>query len=142
MIEFYKAFWPLFGSLIVESFNTSIEEGELSNSQRQAVITLLDKKKDRSLIKNWRPISLLNNDYKILSKVLSLRLIDILPRLINVNQTGYVKNRFIGENIRLIKDILEYTKKEDIPGVLIGLDFEKRIRLLRMALYVSGIKEI
>ena len=124
-IEFYKAFWPLFGSLIVESFNTSIEEGELSNSQRQAVITLLDKKKDRSLIKNWRPISLLNNDYKILSKVLSLRLIDILPRLINVNQTGYVKNRFIGENIRLIKDILEYTKKEDIPGVLIGLDFEK-----------------
>ena len=50
-IEFYKAFWPLFGSLIVESFNTSIEEGELSNSQRQAVITLLDKKKDRSLIK-------------------------------------------------------------------------------------------
>ena len=67
-IEFYKAFWPLFGSLIVESFNTSIEEGELSNSQRQAVITLLDKKKDRSLIKNWRPISLLNNDYKILLK--------------------------------------------------------------------------
>ena len=111
--------------MIIESFNTSIEEGELSNSQRQAVITLLDNKKDRALIKNWRPISLLNNDNKILSKVLSLRLIDILPRVVNVNQTGYVKNGFIGENICLIKDILEYTKKEDILGVLIGLDFEK-----------------
>jgi len=45
--------------------------GELTTSQKQAVITLLDKGKDRTLLKNWRPISLLNNDYKIISKAIA-----------------------------------------------------------------------
>jgi hypothetical protein len=46
-VEFYKKFWPLFGKLMVQSFNSSYERGELTSSQRQAVISLLDKDKDR-----------------------------------------------------------------------------------------------
>ena len=56
-VEF--AFWPVFGSLLVESLNYAFEYGELSNSQKPAVITLVEKKrKDKRQIKNWRPIDI------------------------------------------------------------------------------------
>ena len=68
-VEFYLAFWPVFGSLLVESLNYAFEYGELSNSQKQAVITLVEKRgKDKRQIKNWRPVSLINADAKMASK--------------------------------------------------------------------------
>ena len=60
-VKFYLAFWPILGKHLVNSFNYAHNYGELSNSQKQAVIILLEKKgKDKRLIKNWRPISLIN----------------------------------------------------------------------------------
>ena len=69
-VEFYLVFWPIVGKHLIDCFNYAHDHGELSNSQKQAVITLLEKKgKDRRLIKkNWRPISLINVDAKIASK--------------------------------------------------------------------------
>ena len=73
--EFYVAFYQFIAKHFIDSANYSFREGELSPSQKQAVITLLEKKdKDKELIKNWRPISLLNVDAKIISKVLATRL--------------------------------------------------------------------
>ena len=73
--EFYKHFWPVLGNLLVDSLNAAHITGKLSNSQRQAVIRLIEKKdKDKRYIENWRPISLLNVDYKIESKALATRL--------------------------------------------------------------------
>ena len=67
------------------------------NSQQQAVITLIEKQgKDRMQIKNWRPIPLVNVDAKIISKVIASRIKNVLPYIINSNQTGYVKDRYIG----------------------------------------------
>ena len=83
----------------------------LSPSQRQAVIKLIEKKeRDKRFIKNWRPISLLNVDYKIIAKALATRLKETLPRLIYFQQTAYVRNRFTGEGGRLISDILEMSE--------------------------------
>ena len=124
-VEFYVKFWGLLGNLLVETINESYTEGELSNSQRQAVITLLDKGGDRTQLKNWRPISLLNTDYKIASKAIAERLKQTLPHLINENQVGYVKGRSIHDNIRILIDIMHYTKVNDIPGILLAIDFRK-----------------
>ena len=64
-IEFYQTFWNSVGELLVESFNESFIKGEMSPSQRQAIITLIEKKdQDSCDLKNWRPISLLNVDAK------------------------------------------------------------------------------
>jgi len=61
--EFYKKFWNLLGDLLTDSLNYSYINGELSNSQKEAIIRPIEKKgKDRRYIKNWRPISLLNVD--------------------------------------------------------------------------------
>ena len=83
------------------------------------------KNKDKSLLEDLRAISLLNIDYKILTKSIAKRLEKVLPKIINPNQTGYIKGRFIGENVRLIQDTMFYTKQEEKPGIAIFLDFRK-----------------
>lgn len=60
-----------------------------------------------------------------MSKVIASRIKSVLPNIIHHNQTGYVKDRFIGETIRSIYDIMNYTVEENIPGLLIFIDFEK-----------------
>ena len=98
----------------------------MSSSQKQAVITLIEKKgKDRTFLENWRPISLVNVDAKIMSKVIASRIKNVLPGIIHYNQTGYVKDRFIGETIRSIYDVMDYTVEENIPGLMIFIGFEK-----------------
>ena len=99
---------------------------ELSASQRQAIIKLLEKMdKDRRFIKNWRPISLLNIDVKILNKALAKKLKKVLKTIVGANQTAYVEGRFIGEATRLIYDVLEVTKECNIPGYMVLMDVEK-----------------
>ena len=102
------------------------DSGKLSISQRRGIITLIPKpNKDTTVLDNLRPISLLNTDYKILTKVIAKRLEKVLPRIINPDQTGYIKNRYIGENVRLISDIMNYTEENNIPGIALFIDFRK-----------------
>ena len=68
---------------------------------------------------------MLNTDYKILAKLLANRLQKVIPSLVSEDQSGYIKGRYIGENIRLILDIIEYTNLKINPGIIIFLDFEK-----------------
>ena len=100
--------------------------GKLSNSQRQGIIRLIEKKdKDKRFVENWRPISLLNVDYKIGSKALATRLEKVLPEIIHENQCAYVKGRTIFDAVRSIGDIMEYTKLNNIPGLMTTFDFKK-----------------
>ena len=74
-VEFYRTFWPVIGNVVIDSFNTSFEKGELSNTQKQGVITLIKKEdKDPLFIHKYRPITLLNVDYKLVSKMLANRI--------------------------------------------------------------------
>ena len=130
--EFYKFFWNDIKDLLLSSINFALQYGCLSTEQRRGIISLLPKKdKDRLYLKNWRPISLLNVDYKILAKALGNRIISFLPTLIDEDQTGYIKKRFIGNNIRIIEDILLYTNKNKVTGILLTIDFEKAFDSLK-----------
>ena len=130
-IEFYKTFWPLLGVILVKAFNEAFVKKEMSTSQRQAIITLVEKKdKDRTYLENWRPISLINVDAKIASKVIANRIVKVLPEIIHSEQTGYVSGRYIGEAARSILDIMEFTKFRNIPGMLLFIDFEKAFNSL------------
>ena len=105
--EFYRFFWPDIGHDLLASYNFAFQHGMLSISQRRGIISLIPKKsKDKTILENLRPISLLNVDYKILTKVIAKRAEKVLPTLINPDQTGYVKGRYIGENVRLIYDLI------------------------------------
>ena len=124
--EFYVTFWSELKDTFILSLKESKKLQKLGISQRQAIIRLIEKpNRDRRFIKNWRPISLLNVDQKILSKTLAGRLKEILPKLKSPGQTAYVENRFIGESGRLIADILETCDREKLEGLLLAIDIEK-----------------
>ena len=94
-VEFYKAFWPVISNFLIEVYSEIFKEENLTYSQKTAVISLIFKTGDRSLLKNYRPISLTNTDYKILAFVLAMRVQKVMPSVINNDQTGYIKDRFI-----------------------------------------------
>ena len=123
--EFYKTYWNLIGNDLCEVLRFGLDRGEMSFSQYLAIITLLYKKDQRENIKNWRPISLLNVDYKILSKVLAERLKKVLPYIIHGDQKGCIAGRNIGENIRLIEDLIYEIDQTDSDSVIFLQDDEK-----------------
>ena len=125
----------------MESVNQVFHSKFLSISQRKAVIKLTEKKnRDKRYIKSWRPISLLNVDTKILSKVFSNKLKTILPTLISLQQTAYVKNRFIGESGRLISDIIEINSCFNITGFLV-LWILKKLLIFLTSFLISVLKK-
>ena len=125
-VEFYLHFWPLLGDEMVSSFDYAFTHGKLNITQKQGIIKVVPKKrKNRLYLENWRPISLLNIDYKIAAKAIASRLSKVLPKIINDDQTGYIQGRYIGQNIRLIQDIMKVTSLENIPGLAIFIDFKK-----------------
>jgi hypothetical protein len=124
--DFYKFFWNDISNLVLESINHAFIKNEMSQDQRSGIITLSPKKnKLRQFLKNWRPITLLTVDYKLLAKALAIRLSTILPDYIDVSQFGYVKDRYIGENIRCVMDLDSYFKKENKEIYTLQIDFEK-----------------
>lgn len=124
-VEFYEYFWPLLGNLLVGVFNECFENGLLTESQRCSVLSLIFKRGDVENIENYRPISLTNLDYRILSFVLSNRLQQVIDPLVSHDQTAYIKNRYMGYNIRLISDIIDHFDKFQIEGILFMTDFKK-----------------
>ena len=124
-VEFYKTFWHHLYSVLLDSLNCSYEARELSPSQKRGILSLLYKKNDKHMVKNWRPISLLNTDYKLLTHVLANRLKLVIGKLISTDQNGYIQRRNIAYNIRLIQDLIEYFKNDNIEGAIIFLDFQK-----------------
>ena len=124
--EFYKTFWSDISEPLLKALNYGFEIGQLSVSQRRGIIKLIPKKSEELYyIRNWRPLTLLNCDYKIAAKAIANRLKAHLSKLINNDQSGFIKGRFIGENIRLIDSVINYAATKNIPGLLLFLDFEK-----------------
>ena len=124
--EFYSYFWETISQPLYESYAESMKRGKLSTSQRQNIISLLEKAgKDKTYIKNWRPISLINFDTKLFSKTYAERLKASMPSLVHPNQVAYVKKRFIGEGIRTIEETMHYTKNQKIEAYAMAIDFEK-----------------
>ena len=101
--------------------------GEISVSQRRGVITLLTKEDSNLLLlSNWRPITLLNTDYKIASKVLVKRIESVVPSIIHPDQTGFMKGRYIGQNIRQQYYPANWVTKD--PWDIVISRFSKSIR--------------
>lgn len=123
---FYTCFWDSLSTPLLCAFNYAKQQGQLHISARRGILSLIPKKdRDNCYIKNWRPITLLNTDYKILSKAIANRVQKYLSKLISLDQTGFMKDRNISTNIRKIIDIDEYCRNESIEAILLSVDAEK-----------------
>jgi len=143
-VEFYKKFWNLLKDLLFQCYTLSGQEAHLPASLSRGIIRLLPKpNKNPLLIQNWRPITLLNVDYKILSAALAKRMKTVLMSLIHEDQTGFMKSRYIGESIRLLLDLFEHLEKTETGALAISLDIEKAFDslewpFLQKALHMFG----
>ena len=99
---------------------------ELCPSMKGSVTRLIFKKRgDIKHLKNWRPISLLNVDYKIISKANTLRLSEVLDHIVLPDQTCSVPGRSIFSDITLLRDVLDYIQRTDESAIFISLHQEK-----------------
>ena len=124
-VEFYLTFWSDIKDLIMGGYREALHCKELSDMQKTSSMSLLFKKLDRTLFKYYRPLTLSNTDYKIVAFIFARRLQKIIYKLISVEQSAYIKGRFIGTNIRFLLDLMEYCDKYDKPGIFLFLDFNK-----------------
>ena len=140
-VEFYVKFWDLIGHQVVNSLNYGYKNGEMSISQKQCVISLIFKKGDPENLDNWRPIALLNIDYKIGTGSLADRLQTVLPFIISLDQQGFIKNRYIGYNIRQIQDVIDYTDILNEDGIILFLDFKKAFDTIEWQFMLKTLKK-
>lgn len=124
-VEFYSKFWHSLGPILVDVINTCYSQSNLCESMKTSNTRLVFKKGDKRSLKNWRPISLLNVDYKICSKALSIRLSQVLENIVSPDQTCSVPGRSISSNLTTLRDMLDYVERTNETGILISLDQEK-----------------
>lgn len=123
---FYTKFWPLLAKYFTALVNASLDEGELPVSQREGIITLLCKDETKaSDLRAWRPITLLNSDYKIIAKSLSLRLTPALTDIVGTYQACCIPGRSAELHGLGLKDLLTWAASRDLPGYVCSLDQEK-----------------
>ena len=100
--HFYKCFWRYFRTDVLDVLSEFFRRGSLPASCRRAALTILPKKGDLALLKNWHPVALLCTDYKLLSKVLANRLKEYLDILVHRDQSYCVPDRSIMDNLFLV----------------------------------------
>lgn len=140
-VEFFSKFWNLLGPLLLEVINKCYVDGELSDSMKSSVTRLIFKKRGNIKdLKNWRPISLLNVDYKICSKSITLRLSKVLDSIVDPDQTCSIPGRSISSNLIMLRDTLDYIEQTDETGILVSLDQEKAFDRVNRSFLVDLLK--
>ena len=140
-VEFYLKFWDLFGPQLLDVINSCFARGKIGDSMRASATRLVYKKRgDIKNLKNWRPISLLNTDYKICSKAITLRLSKVLDSIIDPDQTCSIPGRSISNNIVTLRDTLEYIEVTNETGILLSLDQEKAFDRVDRAFLMDLLK--
>ena len=140
---FYKYFWKDLKDIIAGSLKQGLEKGELSYEQREGLLILLPKKdKDLLEIENFRPISLLNVDYKILTKCLSNRLQKVLNKLIDFEQNGFIRGRNICNATLSISEIIAFCWNENLSYGILSLDMKKAFDMVDRSYIIRVLKHM
>ena len=125
-IEWYKMFYPKLKDFLHDLYAEIVDENEFHLTTRQGLISLFEKiGRDILLLKSWRPLTLLNVDHKIYSKILAMRLHDALDSIVHESQTGFLAGRYIAENIMKMFNLIEMCNKFKKSAIVISLDYEK-----------------
>lgn len=141
--EFFIHFWDLLGPIFLKIVETCLAEGQLCESMKGSATRLIYKKRGEiNDLKNWRPISLLNVDYKILSKVITSRLSRVLHIIIDSDQTCSIPGRSIFSNVFLIRDVLDYIDLTNETALLVSLDQEKAFDRVNRSFLTDLLKHL
>jgi len=140
--EFYMCFKEILTKILKEVFKEIFEEEEVNERMGMGITKLIYKSKGEKVdLKNYRPITMLNTDFKILAKVLANRLKEVMPSIIKTNQAYGVKGRDIADTTMSIRDTIWYMKEKNENGYVISLDFEKAFDRVEHRFLFDVLKE-
>lgn len=140
-VDFYVFFWKDIRQLLFEALGECILRHNLSPTMKRGLITLIPKAdKDPSFIENWRPITLLCTDYKLLAHVYANRLNSGLTNVISECQSAFIKGRNIHFHSRLILDMLDYSHLLEKESLILFLDFYKAFDSLEHCFIIEVLK--
>jgi hypothetical protein len=122
-IELYKAIPDMLDG-VISMWNEALKEGALSESAKNGKLVIIHKKDDKENLKNYRPLTLMNSDYKIIAKALATRLASVISEVVGTHQSGFIKGRNIKYNIMEAHLVTRYSNRNS-QGAIILLDFEK-----------------
>jgi hypothetical protein len=123
--RFIKQFWNIFRVPLFEYTKCCYDKGTLTENFRCAKIRLIPKKGDQIQLKNWRPISLLNCFYKLISRVIAMRLCKVMDKITRVGQKGFSSKKYCQEVLISLVDSINHLKFRRKSGALISLDIKK-----------------
>ena len=125
-VEIYKVFWTGIKRTFMQMVEAAYVSAEFCESSRRGIINVIPKgSKDTRFLKNLRPITLLNCDYKIVEKCIANRMMPALEDVIHKDQTGFIPGRCISANIRKILDAVSNSKQDGVEGIIISCDYMK-----------------
>ena len=134
-------FWKYLKYIVVGAIREVYKNRELPLFQRFGIIALIPKAdKDRRYIKNWRPLTLLETFYKLISATLANRLKPVLNTIVGKHQKAYIPGRYIAECTRNTYDLFSYAKVNNAPGMLLMIDFEKAFDSVDFRFLVASLE--
>ena len=140
--EFFKTFSSESTQWIFRAYKDAIDTDSLSNYIKQGTITCFPRQgKDRNILKNWRPLTMLNCTYNLFSAILANRFKATLETVVSPDQTGFIANQFIGDNTRLLYDTINHCEMEIKEGLIIVLDFAKAFETIEWS-YIYSCMEM
>ena len=140
--KFYKVLSKVLAPILTKVINESHEVGCFPPGFSDGTISILYKKKERDDPRNYRPITLLNGDYKVMTRVLATRMNKAVVQFVSDPQNGFVPDSFLPENIMLLKLIQAHVESEDEEAYFLFLDMEKAFDKCSWEFLTRAMKEI
>lgn len=114
--EFFRATWGITGGDVVQAVQSFFEKGFLPKGINSTILSLIPKKDEAVYMKDYRPISCCNVIYKVISKILASRLKKLLPSFVSLNQSAFVKDRILMENVLLASELVKNYHKDSVTA--------------------------
>lgn len=128
--EFYAFFWDYLADDMIDMMNQVLQREAVTPTQSLAIVKLIPKKAKPEVITDYRPISLLCNDYKLLASILATRLGKTLQVTTSTSQRGGVPGRKIERNLSLVRDVIHFLDEREVGGALVAIDLSKAFDLV------------
>jgi hypothetical protein len=139
-IRFYHSFWDIIKRDLKKMLNYTLHKQKIGGATNSTFLSLIPKESNPSNFSRFRPISLCNSSYKILTKIIATRLNPLLTKLISENQSGFLKDKQITDNIVLVQEAIHSSKKSKAPGMVVKLDMENAFDRVKHNFLFSVLK--
>lgn len=124
--EFFRSSWSIVGSDVIDAVQEFFRNGKLLKESNRTTIALIPKQPQACKLGEFKPISCCNLVYKIISRIISSRLKEVLGDCISLNQSAFMKGRSLGENVLLSSELIRRYGKSDCPkSSMLKVDIRK-----------------